>query len=256
MQRAVRTRSAPRRRAPLRARLVAGTLSVAATTVAASASSLVAAAPPVPPVSGAAAAVMRLPAPPALRYRARDGASLAYRFFQTTPNAAAPAVVAILLHGSGGSSLNMTVLGEALAKSGVPAFALDVRGQGLSGRRGDIDYIGQQDDDLADFVAVVRRAYPTARLVLVGHSAGGGFVLRIAGEPEGRLFSRFVLLSPVLGRLAPTNRPTAGWAHPHVGAILMLKALNSVGVTAFNGAIAVDFRLPPGAEALGLTRSW
>jgi alpha-beta hydrolase superfamily lysophospholipase len=203
-----------------------------------------------------AAAVMRLPAPPVQRYRARDGAQLAYRTFEAAPDASPPPVVAILLHGSGGSSLNMTALAEALAKAGVPAFTPDARGQGLSGRRGDIDYIGQLDDDLADFVAVVRGAHPNARLVLVGHSAGGGFALRVAGEPHGRLFSRFVLLSPVLGRLAPTNRPDAGWARPKLTRIVMLSALNAVGVTAFNGATALDFSLPAGAEALGLTPSW
>jgi pimeloyl-ACP methyl ester carboxylesterase len=103
---------------------------------------------------------------------------------------------------------------------------------------------------------VVRRTYPAARLVLVGHSAGGGFVLRVAGEPQGRAFSRFVLLAPVLGRLAPTNRPDAGWAKPRVGRIALLTALNALGVTAFNGATAIDFNLPPGAEGLGLTPAW
>jgi|SRR5579859_563 len=207
-------------------------------------------------IDPAVQAVMQLPAPPALRYQARDGSLLAYRYFQPATAAVPQSVVAVLMHGSAGSSLNMTVLGQALAKSGVPAFALDARGQGLSGRRGDISYIGQEDDDLADFVTVVRRTYPNANLVLVGHSAGGGFVLRIAGEAMGRLFNQFVLLSPVLGRLGPTNRPDVGWARPKIGAILLLKALNSVGVTAFNGATAVDFHLPPGAEKFGLTRSW
>jgi alpha-beta hydrolase superfamily lysophospholipase len=214
-----------------------------------------AAGPPRHGLDTAAAAVMRLPAPPILRYRARDGAALAYRLFAPVTSGP-PAVVAILLHGSAGSSLNMTVLGEALARAGVPAFALDARGQGFSGRRGDIDYIGQQDDDLADFVATARKAYPDARLVLVGHSAGGGFALRVAGEAQGRLFSRFVLLSPVLGRLAPTTRPEAGWAKPDVPRILLLAGLNQIGVTAFNGARAVDFNLPAGAESLGLTRAW
>jgi alpha-beta hydrolase superfamily lysophospholipase len=221
--------------------------------MAVSAASPAAAPPPRAPDPGAQA-VMASPAPPVLRYRARDGALLAYRAF--APDAAQPAVVAILMHGSGGSSLNMTVLGEALARAGVAAFAPDARGQGLSGRRGDIDYIGQQDDDLADFVAVVRRAYPNARLALVGHSAGGGFVLRIAGEAEGRLFSRFVLLSPVLGRLAAVNRPDAGWARPNMPLIAVLAGLNQIGVTAFNGARAVSFNLAPGAEALGMTGSW
>ncbi len=207
-------------------------------------------------VDPAAQAVMRMPAPPALRYRARDGAALVYRAFEVAPGSNSPTVVAILLHGSAGSSLNMTVLGEALAKAGVPAFALDARGQGLSGQRGDIDYIGQHDDDLADFVAVARKAYPAARLVLVGHSAGGGFALRVAGGAGGRQFSRFVLLAPVLGRLAITDRPDAGWAKPDIARIVMLRGLNAVGVTAFNRATTVTFDLPPGAETLGLTRSW
>jgi pimeloyl-ACP methyl ester carboxylesterase len=207
-------------------------------------------------VDPAAQAVMRMPAPSVLRYRARDGAALAYRAFEGGPESGSPPVVAILLHGSAGSSLNMTVLGEALAEAGVPAFALDARGQGLSGRRGDIDYIGQHDDDLADFLAVARKAYPNARLVLVGHSAGGGFALHVAGAPGGRQFSRFVLLAPVLGRLAPTDRPDAGWAKPDIARIVGLSGLNAIGVTAFNRLTTVTFALPPGAEALGLTRNW
>lgn len=203
-----------------------------------------------------AQAVMALPAPPVRRYKARDGALLAYRAFTPAADAGPPKAVAILLHGSAGSSLNMTVLGQALAHAGVAAFALDVRGQGLSGRRGDIDYIGQQDDDLADFTAVARRTYPGARLVLVGHSAGGGFALRVAGEPQGRAFDRFVLLAPVLGRLAPTNRPGAGWARPDLAKIAALSALNAVGVTAFNGASVLRFNLPPGGAAMGLTGRW
>lgn len=204
----------------------------------------------------AARTVMEMPAPPLRRFLARDGAALAYREFTPDPDTATPPVVAILLHGSAGSSLNMTVLGEALAKAGVPAFALDARGQGLSGRRGDIDYVGQHQDDLADFVTTARKAYPDARLVLVGHSAGGGFALHIAGRSEGHLFRRFVLLSPFLGRLAPTDRPDAGWAKPHIGRIILLRALNAIGDTSHNGESTLTFALPPGAEHLGLTRSW
>ena len=113
-----------------------------------------------------------------------------------------------------------------------------------------------RSDDLADFVALARKTYPKARLVLVGHSSGGGFALRVAGEAEGRLFSRFVLLSPMLGRLAPATRPDAGWARPDIPRIVLLAGLNQVGVTAFNGAKVVDFNLPDGADALGLTRDW
>jgi alpha-beta hydrolase superfamily lysophospholipase len=211
---------------------------------------------PAPKPDLAARAVMQSPAPPTQRYRARDGAELAYRFFAPKDAAAAPPVVAILLHGSAGNNRNMTAVGDALAAAGVPAFAPDERGQGLSGRRGDIDYIGQLDDDLAELVAVVRSRYPTARLVLAGHSSGGGFALRVAGEPLGRQFSRFVLLAPYLGVNAVSTNPDSGWARADMPRIVMLTALNGIGVTAFNGLTTVRFNTPPNAEQLGLTSAW
>ena len=44
-------------------------------------------------------------------------------------------------------------LAEALAARGVETYAPDIRGHGASGTRGDIGYLGQLEDDLADFVA-------------------------------------------------------------------------------------------------------
>jgi alpha-beta hydrolase superfamily lysophospholipase len=165
-------------------------------------------------------------------------------------------VVAILLHGSAGNNRNMTAVGDALAAAGVPAYAPDERGQGLSGRRGDIDYIGQLDDDLADFVATIRQRYPTARLALVGHSSGGGFVLRVAGEPLGRQFSGFVLLAPYLGAAAISTNPDSGWARADIPRIAVLTALNGFGVTAFNGLTTIRFNLPPNAAERDLTGAW
>ena len=104
-------------------------------------------------------------------------------------------------------------LSDALAARGVETFAVDIRGHGASGTRGDIGYVGQLEDDLADFVAVVRKTEPTAPLTLIGHSAGGGFALRVAASPIQDLFARTVLLAPYLGYNAPTNRPNSGgWA--------------------------------------------
>ncbi|HXQ47216.1 MAG TPA: alpha/beta fold hydrolase [Caulobacteraceae bacterium] len=245
----------PPRHASSSARLVATLLggSIATAVTVASANSGAAAAPPTPALS--AYEVMQLPAPPVRRYVARDRAALAYRVFASATSAE-PRVVAILMHGSAGSSRNMTLVGGALASAGVPAFAPDVRGQGLSGRRGDVDYIGQPEDDLADFLPTVRQAYPNARLVLVGHSAGGGFVLRVAADPLGRQFSRFVLLDPYLGRAAPSDNATSGYAQIDLPRILALTALTQIGITGFNGAPVLAFSLPPQAEAVGATRVW
>ncbi len=140
------------------------------------------------------------------RFQARDGTWLGFRHYP----ASGPATgrVAIVVHGSSGSSGGtIHALTGTLAKRGVETFAVDIRGHGASGTRGDIGYVGQLEDDLADFVAVVRKTAPTAPLTLVGHSSGGGFALRVAGSPIQHLFERTVLLAPYLGYDAPTTRP-------------------------------------------------
>ena len=173
---------------------------------------------PPPPLASIHEGAMRMDtsgAPDLSRYQARDGTWLAYRLYPATNGAKDR--IAILAHGSSASSIEMHAVATALAGAGVTAVAVDIRGHGASGTRGDIAYRGQLDDDLADLIAELRKAYPAARLSLIGHSAGGGFALRIAGSPLGDTFDRFVLLAPYLGYSAPTNRPAEGpglWAAP------------------------------------------
>jgi alpha-beta hydrolase superfamily lysophospholipase len=104
----------------------------------------------------------------------------------------------------------MNSVARTLAQNGIAVVAVDERGHGASGTRGDIGYLGELDDDLADLIVEIRKSYPNARLELISHSAGGGFALRIAGGPLDAQFERFVLLAPYLGRSAPTNRPNEG----------------------------------------------
>jgi pimeloyl-ACP methyl ester carboxylesterase len=206
--------------------------------------------PPMPAVTDRAIAdANRQPLPPIRTFAARDGAALAYRSY-IPADLASPATVAILIHGSNGSSANMNIIGRALAAQGVVAFAPDERGHGRSGRLGDIGHIGQMEDDAADLVALVRETYPTAKLVLVGHSSGGGFVLRVAGEPQGGLFDRFVLLAPYLGYAAPTSRPASGgWVAPYTGRIAGLTILNRFRIHAFDGLPTLAFAGAPGQQA-------
>ena len=39
-----------------------------------------------------------------------------------------------------------------MSAEGIPVYAPDIRGHGQTGVRGDIDYAGQLDDDMADFI--------------------------------------------------------------------------------------------------------
>src|SRR6201994_35422 len=128
-------------------------------------------------ISQTARAVDRSNMPPLERFSARDGTQLAYRHYP----ARGPATgrVAILVHGSSGSSAAAHALAAALAAHGVDTFAADIRGHGGSGTRGDIAYPGQLEDEMIDFVTLVRRGAGDAPITLLGHSAGGGFALRI-----------------------------------------------------------------------------
>jgi alpha-beta hydrolase superfamily lysophospholipase len=182
------------------------------------------------------------------RFQARDGTMLGYRHYPATGPSTGR--VAIVVHGSSGSSGNtIHALSVALAQRGVESFALDIRGHGSSGTRGDIGYVGQLEDDLADFVANVRKTVPTAPLTLIGHSAGGGFALRVAASPIQNLFARTVLLAPYLGYQAPTNRPNSGgWANADLPRIVALQALRGIGIICCDELPAVAFAVPPNSE--------
>jgi alpha-beta hydrolase superfamily lysophospholipase len=182
------------------------------------------------------------------RFQARDGTWLAYRLYPARGGAVER--LAILVHGSSASSEAMHAVARALAESGVAAAAIDARGHGASGTRGDIGYLGQLDDDLADMIGALRQSYADAQLTLIGHSSGGGFALRIAGEPLGKAFSRFILLAPYLGYAAPTSRPqegAIGWARADVPRIIALSLLGRIGIDWPQSMPVIAFAVAPEA---------
>jgi len=176
--------------------------------------------------------------PPVSRFDARDGTKLAYRAY--APQGAAQGSV-VLIHGSSAQSNTMHVMAKAFAAAGFAAYALDVRGHGDSGTKGQIAYIGQLDDDLEDFVRAVK---PERSATLAGFSSGGGFALRIAGGARQKLFDNYLLLSPFINPDAPTQRrDSGGWVKVGIPRIVAIALLNSIGVRAFNGLPVVKFAL-------------
>ena len=187
--------------------------------------------PPLESIHSGALAIPHDGEPELSRFQARDGTWLAYRLYAAVDGGRDH--LAIVYHGSSASSDAMNAIARALAQAGFVAVAVDARGHGASGSRGDVGYIGQLEDDLADLVTRLRADYATARLTLVGHSAGGGFVLRAAAAPVGASFDRFVLLAPYLGYRAPTNRPSEGkglWAAPDIPRIIAMTILERLGI--------------------------
>src|SRR5271157_6314915 len=120
-----------------------------------------------PPLASIHEGAMRIDAsgaPDLSRFQARDGTWLAYRVYPAANGARDR--IAVLAHGSSASSIEMHPLAASLAAAGLTAVALDVRGHGASGTRGDIAYPGQLDDDLADLIAELRKSDQNAKFSL------------------------------------------------------------------------------------------
>ena len=200
-------------------------------------------------VSDTARAVDRSTMPALDHFTARDGTLLSYRHYPARGPSGGR--IAVLVHGSSGSSVAVHALADALAARGVETFAPDIRGHGASGTRGDIAYLGQLEDDLADLVAEIRKLAPVAPLTLLGHSAGGGFALRVASSPIKDLFARTVLLAPYLGYDAPSTREdSGGWASPDIPRILGLIALHRLGITCCDALPTLAFAVPPNSTKI------
>jgi len=177
---------------------------------------------------------------------ARDGTPIAFRVWPASPSVSDPKRALIAIHGSSAMSSSMHPLGKALSTLGMTVYAPDIRGHGSTGARGDIDYPGQLDDDLADFTAAVAKRQPDAELVLLGFSSGGGYALHAAATPLGKRFAHTVLLSPMLGVQSPTaHNPAQAWARPFIPRIIALALLDRVGIHAFDHLTAIAFAIDP-----------
>src|SRR5580704_539752 len=113
--------------------------------------------------------------PELLRYKARDGALLSYREYRASERQ-----VAVLLHGSAGSGVDMHPLALALQRAGITALVPDLRGHGANRPHGDLAYVGQPEDDLVDFIANKRLEFSNSTWTILGFSTGAAFALRLA----------------------------------------------------------------------------
>ena len=153
----------------------------------------------------------------------------------------------MLLHGSGYHSAYLQPLAAGLAENGdVRVYTPDLRGHGPApARRGDVDYIGQLEDDLDDFLGLVQRAHPEASLFLAGHSSGGGLAIRYAGGNPQVPVDDYILLAPYIHHSAPTSADgNSDWANPKVPRLILLGMLNGIGITGLNDLTVIEFNMP------------
>ncbi|AQS39951.1 lysophospholipase [Shewanella psychrophila] len=186
---------------------------------------------------------------PALQsYTARDGAQLDYRYYPSGSNK-----VLVLLHGSGWHSQQFYPLAKYISEQGLAQVVTpDLRGHGVNPqRRGDIDYIGQFEDDLADFIGKLKqdsqlqKDFKNSSIIMGGHSSGGGLAIRFAGGEYGNQVDAYLLLAPFIYYNAPTTRPNAGgWAKPYTARIIGLSMLNNIGIHSLDHLTSIEFNMP------------
>ena len=177
-----------------------------------------------------------------LWYSARTGDSLFYREY-----AGNSPLQLILIHGSGSEGRYLRGLGGALhERLGITVILPDLRGHGrsMNGQPGDINYIGQLEDDLVDLQATLKQRRPGTRIILGGHSSGGGLTVRLGGSRQGN-FDGYLLLAPYLGHRSPVVRPASGgWVQVSVRRYAGLGILNTVGLRWLNHLPVLFFNRP------------
>jgi alpha-beta hydrolase superfamily lysophospholipase len=197
-----------------------------------------------PATPGPATAEAVPDAPARQTLAARDGALLAYRLYPGRPE-----TVVVLVHGSSSSSLDMHRLAQALQVAGATVYSLDLRGHGGSGlAKGDTAYVGQLEDDLVDLVRGLGLYKPGSRRTLIGFSAGGGFVLRIASGPLRGLFDDYLAISPYITGDADILRSTSGYANIAAKRIAVLASLERFGLPILQDLTVVRYAAPADQE--------
>ncbi|WP_171685067.1 alpha/beta hydrolase [Paenibacillus planticolens] len=189
-------------------------------------------------------------------FTARDGAKLPYRYFEGPSD-----TVLIFLHGITEPSLYLREFGKYISEQNLATVYLpDLRGYGDSPiRRGDIDYVGQLDDDLEDLFRFIQTRHPNAAILFGGHSAGGATALRQAIRPIHADVHAYLLISPALSPNSPLNRKDGNNNESKVSIpkYALLMGLNALGIQRFNDTVVYRRLTPPeklhGTESCNLS---
>ena len=160
-------------------------------------------------------------------------------------------VIIVLLHGILSSSYLMNKTAGLLKEAtNSEVVALDFRGHGQSeGKPGDVDYINQYVDDLEDVILAIKKEKPNQKIILAGHSMGGGIILRYAMKETNPKINGYLLFAPHLGVNSPTVKTTNSdeeetFIKLHMNRIIGLKMMNAIGDTTHNSLPVLFFNLP------------
>ena len=194
---------------------------------------------------------------PHSEYETRNGDTLPLRVYGGDESDTA----LILLHGIGIYGYYFDDMATYLAERSVArVYVPDLRGHGYAPPpRGDMDYEEQLVDDLADLVAHIRDEMPEARVVVSGHSGGGGVALRFAASDQSENVHGYLLIAPSLGMEAPsTNEDFGGIFEMRLPRVIGLSLLNAAGIDVLDGMEVLYMNYPEELqrERMVLSYSW
>ena len=185
-------------------------------------------------------------------FTARDSKKIfAYRFAKQSEN------TIILIHGVKSNAYKYIQTGGLLQEATqAEVFAIDLRGHGQSeGNNGDVDYINQYVDDIADIIKEIRKEKPNGKIIIAGHSMGGGVALRYAMAKQYEQPDGFLLFAPLLGHNSPAfpqkqdseSNNEESFMKIHIERIIGLTMLNEIDNHEYDSLSVLFFNLPENA---------
>jgi pimeloyl-ACP methyl ester carboxylesterase len=184
---------------------------------------------------------------------ARDGESLYLRKIGRDSQR-----VIVFLHGI--ASTHETLLNTAKQlheATGAQILLPDLRGHGFSqGENYDVAYIGQYEDDLEDILLHLKSKASASsigaysRIIIGGHSMGGGITMRYALKDNKPEVDGYLLFAPNFGE-GPTQREVSGDAaqdspiYFNTPRMIGLLMLNTIGINHFDSLSIMYFNFAP-----------
>ena len=161
----------------------------------------------------------------------------------------------ILIHGVKSSAKEYNKMAGILRESTQSeVFAIDLRGHGKSdGKDGDVDYLNQYAVDLDDIIAAIRKEKPKGKIIIAGHSMGGGVAILQAMLKNKETSDGYILFAPLIGHDSPafqqpasvnTNDSIEPFMKIHFARIIGLKMFNEIGNHTYDSLPVLFFNLP------------
>ena len=169
----------------------------------------------------------------------------------------------ILLHGVMGSGYNFNRMAGLLRQTlDAEIWAMDFRGHGNSeGTPGDIPAIDQYAYDLRQVIQAIRASNPGSRIIIAGHSMGGGIALRHQMLKDHAPVDGYLFFAPHLGHDAPTllnaqpaesaaenqnNEPLTEepFLKIHIERLIGISLINEMGIHDYDSLPVLFFNVP------------